>query len=194
MLSFCCRRHQPNRKGSSSHCNKANWKRSFKFMILILNWCNLQFFHNGRFETIIFVYNCKVEGLNVPACNFFSVQCVLIGVRFAVKWTTLKKHICKGNVSTMFYYIKTIPKGNASSFWTWESLMGHSASKIQELGYPSEASVLHPESGVPHLCNIFWIGSTFLMGTKTLPSFSALLVWFFLFLHCFPQKLLLGGY
>ena len=153
MLSFCCRKHNPNWKGSSSH-----WKRSFKFMILILNWCNLQFFHNGRFETIIFVYNCKVEGLDVPACNFFSVQCVLIGVRFAIKWTTLKNHICKGNGSTT---TKLFPKGNASSFWTWEILMGHSASKIQELGHPSEAYVLHPESTVPHLCNIFWIGSTF---------------------------------
>ena len=33
MLSFCCRKHQPNWKGSSSHWDAANWKRSFKFMI-----------------------------------------------------------------------------------------------------------------------------------------------------------------
>lgn len=147
MLSFCCRKSW----------NKANWKRSFKFMILILTWCNLQFFHNGRFETILFTWcPCMWFLLNVLWC--------LIGARLAIKWTTLTKHICNGKGSTTSYFQRKcffILNLIAESWWNSETDQSWSAGKIQELGYPSDASALHPESSVPHLCNIFWIGGIF---------------------------------
>ena len=191
MLSFCCRKHQPNWKGSSSHWDEANWKRSFKFMILILNGCNLQFFHNGRFETIIFVYNCKVEGLDVPACNFFSVQCVLIGVRFAIKWTNIEKPYMQRK---WFYYNKAIPKRKCFFILNLRNSDGTLCKQDSGAGSSlwslRSASWEHCSTLVQHILD--W--QHILMGTKTLPSFSALLVWFFLFLHTFPQQLLLGGY
>ena len=117
-------------------------------------------------------------GLDVPACNFFSVQCVLIGVRFAIKWTNIEKPYMQRK---WFYYNKAIPKRKC--FFILDLRKSDGTLCKQDSGAGSSlwslrsASWEHCSTLVQHILD--W--QHILMGTTTLPSFSALLVWFFSF-------------
>ena len=173
MLSFCCSccRHKPDRKS----WNKANWKRSFKFMILILTWCNLQFFHNGRFETILFARcPCMWFLLNV----FWLVQDVLLSEQhwqniYAMEMVLLHQSYFQRKC---FFILNLIAESWSKRRKSDGTLCRQDSGAGLSLWCLRSASWEQCSALVKHILDWRHI----LMGTRTLPSFSALLVRFFL--------------